>query len=68
MSLGEKLRRLRKAKGLTQEELSEMIYTTSVAISGWERNVKTPSIESIRLIANVFDVSVEELTGAGDED
>ncbi|HIU00572.1 MAG TPA: helix-turn-helix transcriptional regulator [Candidatus Coproplasma excrementavium] len=39
MELSEKLTKLRKEKGLTQEELAQMVYVTRTAVSKWENGV-----------------------------
>ena len=63
MTLGENIRRLRKVKGLTQDELSDKLYYSSNAVSSWERNRTKPSVETLKLMAEVLGVSVGELTG-----
>ena len=63
---GEKLKRLRLEKHLTQEELAEKVWVTRTAISKWETNRGYPSIDSLKQLANLFDISIDELIG--DED
>lgn len=61
MEFGEKLQRLRKNKGLTQEELAENLYVSRTAVSKWESGRGYPSIDSIKEIASFFSVSVDDL-------
>ena len=61
MEFNEKLQELRKQKGLTQEELSEKLYVSRTAISKWESGRGYPNIESLKAIAKLFSVTVDEL-------
>ena len=61
MVFGEKMYKLRKEKGLSQEALAEQIGTTRQAISKWENNQGFPETEKLMLIANIFNVSVDYL-------
>ena len=61
MEFNEKLQELRKQKGLTQEELAEILFVSRTAISKWESGRGYPSIESLKAIAKYFHVTVDEL-------
>ncbi len=61
MEFNEKLKVLRKQKGLTQEELAEMLYVSRTAVSKWESGRGLPNIESLRAISKLFSVSLDEL-------
>ena len=61
MEFYEKLQELRKSRGLTQEELAEMLYVSRTAISKWESGRGYPSIDSLKAIAGYFSVSLDEL-------
>ena len=61
MEFHEKLQELRKQKGLTQEELAEVLFVSRSAVSKWESNRGYPNIESLKAIANFFKVSVDAL-------
>ena len=61
MEFNEKLQELRKQKGLTQEELAEVLFVSRTAISKWESGRGYPNIESLRAIARYFSVTVDEL-------
>ena len=61
MEFNEKLQELRKQKGLTQEELAQLLYVSRTAISKWESGRGYPNIESLKALAKVFSVTVDEL-------
>lgn len=61
MEFNEKLQELRKQKGLTQEELAQMLYVSRTAISKWESGRGFPNIESLKAISKFFSVSLDEL-------
>ena len=61
MEFHEKLQALRKAKGLTQEELAEALYVSRTAISKWESGRGYPSIDSLKQISSYFSVSIDDL-------
>ena len=61
MEFNEKLQELRKQKGLTQEELAEVLFVSRTAISKWESGRGYPSIDSLKGIATYFSVTIDEL-------
>lgn len=61
MEFHEKLQELRKSRGLTQEELAEVLYVSRTAISKWESGRGYPSIDSLKEISNYFSVSIDDL-------
>lgn len=63
MNIGEKIINLRKEKNITQEELAEVINVTRQTISKWELNETSPDIKQALLIANYFNISLDELVG-----
>ena len=66
MEFNEKFQELRKQKGLTQEELAEKLYVSRTAISKWESGRGYPNIESLKVIAKFFSVTVDELLSSGE--
>ncbi len=60
-SIGETIAYFRKQKGMTQSELAEKMNVTDKAVSKWERNLSCPDINAISKLADILDVSVEEL-------
>ncbi len=63
LSLGENLKRMRKSRNITQEELAEILGVTFQSVSRWERGDCYPDITLLPGLANFFDVSVDALLG-----
>ena len=63
LSIGETIRKLRKERNLTQEELAEQLNVTSQAISKWENGTGMPDISQVLPLASVFGVSTDVLFG-----
>lgn len=61
MEFNEKLRNLRKQKGITQEELAEKLFVSRTAVSKWESGKGYPSIDSLKMISKFYSVTVDEL-------
>lgn len=60
-TLGQRIKQLRKLQHLTGDELGEKLNVGRSAISLWETDARMPSAEMIKLIANVFNVSIDYL-------
>ena len=61
MEFHEKLQELRKSRGLTQEELAEILFVSRTAVSKWESGRGMPSIESLKAISKFFAVTLDDL-------
>ena len=61
--LGEKIATLRKEKGISQEELADVLFTSRQAVSKWERGESDPDIERLKDLASYFNVSIDYLLG-----
>ena len=61
MTLGQKLISLRKARGMTQEELSEAIGVTRQTISKWELDTSTPDLDYLCKLCDLFGVTADYL-------
>ena len=66
--LSEKLYKLRKNSGLSQEQLAEQLNVSRQAISKWESGIATPESEKLITISNYFGVSVDYLLKDDEED
>ncbi|OGQ83964.1 MAG: hypothetical protein A2289_17670 [Deltaproteobacteria bacterium RIFOXYA12_FULL_58_15] len=62
-SLGQRLARLRKARGLTQTDLAEKVGVSQPNISEYERDTFRPNSDTLLIIAQVLNVSADELLG-----
>ena len=61
MNIGNKIRELRKQRGITQEQLAESIGISFQAVSKWENNIALPDITLAPVLASYFGVSMDEL-------
>lgn len=62
-SIGQRMRRLRKARGITQVEMAERLSTTQGIVSRYERGGQRLHGELIVKLAEILDVSADELLG-----
>ncbi len=63
MKLGEQLVTLRKENKLSQEQLAEKIGVTRQTISNWELGETAPNPEQLKLLSQIFHVSIDKLLG-----
>ncbi len=61
MKFHDKLIKLRKSKGISQEELAEMMDVSRQAISRWELGNTLPDVPNLLRISEIFDVSADYL-------
>ncbi|MBP3398622.1 MAG: helix-turn-helix transcriptional regulator [Erysipelotrichaceae bacterium] len=61
MSFAEKLKQLRQETGISQAKLAEEIYVSRSAIAKWENGLGIPNDESLRMLAEYFGITEEEL-------
>ncbi|OAA91222.1 helix-turn-helix domain-containing protein [Clostridium ljungdahlii] len=64
---GEKLKKLRTDKHMTQQELAKILKISSSTIGMYEQNRRSPDIQTLKLIAKYFNVSVDYLLGNSDD-
>ncbi len=63
LTLGEKIKELRKRDGRKQEDLATALGVTNQAVSRWEKDGSYPDMEMIPAIANYFGITIDELFG-----
>ena len=63
LNIGMNIKRLRLAKGLTQEQLGELLMISTAAVSKWEAKNTYPDITMLFPLAEIFGVTVDELLG-----
>ncbi len=61
MTLGKKIYTLRTEKGMTQEQLAEYLGVSRQSISKYEYDQSTPELEKIKLLAEIFEVTSDDL-------
>lgn len=61
MTLGDKIKNLRTNAGFTQETFAEKLNVSRSAIAKWESNKGIPEISNLKLISELFDISLDEL-------
>ena len=60
-TIGKFISALRRANGMTQKELGERLYVSDKTVSRWECDECTPELSLIPLIAEIFDITTDEL-------
>ena len=63
MDLSENLKLLRRQTGIGQAKLADMIGISPKTVSHWETGYTEPSVDELIKLADVFDVSIDELVG-----
>ena len=58
---GELLKRLRKEKGMTQEQLAERFYVSSRTVSRWETGINMPDVATLIELADFYHVDIREI-------
>lgn len=61
MTIGEKIQKLRKQRGPSQEALAEKVTVTRQTISKWELGQSTPDLDFIAQLSDIFNVSSDYL-------
>ena len=59
--LGDRIKELRKQRGLTQNAFADALHVSFQAVSRWENSVTFPDITMLPIIANMFNVNVNDL-------
>lgn len=61
---GEIISSIRREKGLTQKDLAEKLNVTDKAVSKWERDIALPDINTLPKLAEILNITIEELIAA----
>ena len=61
MTIGEKIKTLRRKHGLTQEQLAEKLGISRQALSKWEADASIPDTENVIRLARLFDITTDHL-------
>ncbi|CAK1234812.1 helix-turn-helix transcriptional regulator [Fructobacillus cardui] len=61
MSFEQDIKRLRQSKKMTQQELADILHVSRQTVSTWENGKNYPSLEILRSICVLFDVSFEQI-------
>lgn len=65
--IGKKIKELRKEAGFTQKQLAKMVNKSETGFASWEQGLSEPSVNDIRLLCTILDVSADYLLGLEDE-
>lgn len=63
LKIADNIRFFRKANNLTQEELSKQLGGSKNLVSNYENGISTPDIYTLVKLADIFDISLDELIG-----
>ncbi len=61
MGFAENLKKIRKERGLSQEELAELLKVSRQAVSKWEQGIGYPEVEKLLLLSNKLNISLDQL-------
>ena len=61
MTLGQKIQQLRKAGGISQEQLAEQLNVSRQAVSKWELDDAVPELSKVIMLSDLFAISTDEL-------
>ncbi len=61
VNIGEKIRKLRKEKGISQDTLAQYLGVSFQAVSKWENGLAMPDVTMFPAIAFFFEISIDEL-------
>ncbi len=61
MNVGEKIKKIRKMAGMTQEELAQKMNVSRQTISKWEKEISSPDLDSAIALCELFEISLDDL-------
>ena len=66
--ISDRIKQLRKKKGVSQSQLAEAIGVKNNTVSTWERGTRKPDVDALHLLSDYFDVSFEYLLCSSDKE
>ena len=67
MTMGERIKQLRKEKGMTQTDLALTLNVTKGTVSTWETNSRVPGFETMNALSDLFQKSIDYIMGRSDD-
>ncbi len=67
MTLGERIKQLRKENGMTQVDMAQKLGVTKGTVSTWETDSRTPGFETLNQMCDMFQRSLDYLMGRSDD-
>ena len=64
MNTKDVIHQLRTKRQMSQDELAEKVFVTRQAVSRWETGETVPNTETLKMLSNLFDVSINTLLGS----
>lgn len=68
VKIADRIKQLRKKKGVSQSQLAEAIGVKKNTVSTWERGTRKPDFAALQLLSEYFEISLEYLLGTSDEE
>ena len=66
--ISDRIKQLRKKKGVSQSQLAEAIGVKNNTVSTWERGTRKPDVDALHLLSDYFEVPFEYLLGSGEKE
>lgn len=66
-AIGKKIKELRKEAGFTQKQLATLLNKSETGFASWEQGLSEPSVNDIRMLCSILEVSADYLLGLEDE-
>lgn len=64
--IGKRIKELRKEAGYTQKQVAKMLNKSETGFASWEQGLSEPSVNDLRLLCRIFNVSADDLLGLED--
>jgi len=67
-TMGERIKQLRKERGMTQTQLADLLQVTKGTVSTWETGTRVPGFDTLNTISYIFNRSFDYIMGKSDDD